>query len=177
MSNRKYQTKRKNKAIEVTEENQLKQLIILIVVIVAILGVVYLVSVLFEKKDYSSIFDNSLDSSEIQYDEILVGTMLKQKDSSYYVLVMDDTDPYYDVLTKYIENYRKLEYTDKIYTVLLNNVLNKNAKSDKTDVSNLKFSGTTLVKMENGTIRNVYSDSFDISNIILDMAKKIEDAS
>lgn len=173
---KKYQKKEKNN-IEVKEEssNELKQLIILIVFIVAILGVVYLVSVLFEKKDYSYIFDNTIDNSEVQYDEVIVGTMLKQSESSYYVLVLDDVDPYYDVLTKYIENYRNLEYKDKIYTVFLNNIFNKKSKVDEADVSNLKFSGTTLVKVENGIIKDSYYDSYEISEIILKMAKELED--
>lgn len=172
---KKYQKKEENNKEEIKESsNELKQLAILVVVILAILGIIYLVSLLFEKKDYSSIFDNSLEVSEIQFDEILVGTMLKQNENSYYVLVMDDEDPYYDVLTTYMETYRKQEYKDKIYTVMLNNIFNKNSKSESTDLSKLEFSTSTLVKVVNGEIKESYLDSYEISEIILKMTKELE---
>jgi hypothetical protein len=173
---KKYQQKKKTNVVVTDSNDDLKTFVILIVAIVCILGVVYLVAVLFEKKDYSNIFDNSLETSEIQFDEIIVGTMLKQNEDSYYVLVLDEDDPYYSILSNYLTSYRSLEYETKIYSVELNNIFNKTAKVETSDISNLKFSGTTLVKVENHQIKKSYTDSFEIGNILLSMTKELEDA-
>lgn len=172
---KKYQKEEKNnKDVEINTSSEIKKFIILIVVIVSILGIIYLISLLFQKKDYSSIFDNSLESNEIQFDEVIVGTMLKQKENSYYVLVLDKEDPYYDIFVNYVNNYRNQEYIDKIYTVELNSIFNSGAKAEYTDAANLKFNGTTFVKVENGNVSKTYSDSYEIGEIILKMTKELE---
>lgn len=175
---KKYKKETKNKKdvkTEVTPNDELKQLILLVVIIVAILGVIYIVSTILKGKDYSSIFDNSLDISEIQYDEILVGNMLKQADDEYYVLVLDEEDPYKSIFTNYIETYKNLEYETKIYTVDLNNIFNESAKQEEMDIDNLKFSGTVLLKVEDGEIDYSIEDSSEIVKRILELTKEIED--
>lgn len=168
--------KQKDVKVEATSNDELKQLLLLVVVIVAILGVIYIVSTLLKGKDYSSIFDNSLDVSEIQYDEVLVGNMLKQSEEEYYVLVLDEEDSYKEIFTNYIETYRNLEYETKIYTVDLNNIFNKTAKQEEADYDHLKFKSTVLLKIVNGKINEVIEDSLEIGQKILDMTKAIEDS-
>ncbi len=159
-----------------SSSSELRQLITLVVVIVVILFLVYVISSLLKGKDYSSIFDNSLDVSEIQYDEILVGTMLKQGEEEYYVLVLDDEDPYKSILESYFSNYIKLEYTNRVYKVDLGNIFNKTAKSEEASYSgSLKFKGTVLVKVANGEIVETIEDSLEVGNKLIEMTKEIED--
>ena len=165
----------KHVKVETTSNDELKQLLLLVVVIVAILGVIYIVSTLLKGKDYSSIFDNSLDVSEIQYDEVLVGNMLKQSEEEYYVLVLDEEDSYKEIFTKYIETYRNLEYQTKIYTVDLNNIFNKTAKQEEANYDQLKFKSTVLVKVVDGKIDETIEDSLEIGQRILNMTKELED--
>lgn len=171
---KKYQ--KKNKVVEEVkgEENQVRKLIILIVSILIILGLIYLVATLFEKKDYSSIFKNSLEVSDIQYDEIIIGNMLNQKEDNYYVLVLDKEDPYYDTFLSYIENYKNLEYKTRIYSVDLNNVFNKNNKVDDANPRDLTFKTTTLVEVSKGRVKDYIEDSDEIGSIIVSLAKESE---
>lgn len=177
------QTKKYNKTKkdqkEVTKNssnNELKQLGILVAVIVIFLGIVYIVSVLVKGKDYSSIFDNSLDTSEIQYDEILVGTILKQAPDNYYVLVLDEDDSYKTIFESYIATYNGLEYKTKIYTVDLGNGFNKTAKVEEANYGDLKFSGTVLLKIENHEIIESITNSDEIGATIIRMTKELEDS-
>ncbi len=160
----------------VSSNSELRQLITLVVVIVVILLLVYVVSVLLKGKDYSSIFDNSLDVSEIQRDEVLVGTMLKQPEDEYYVLVIDDDDPYKTTFENYYNNYISLEYETRIYKVDLGSIFNKDAKADEASYSEtLKFNKSVLVKVEDGNIGDVIEDSIEIGNKIIRMSKEVEE--
>lgn len=175
---KKYKKEEKNKKDvknEVSSNDELKQLCILVIVIVGILGVIYIVSTILKGKDYSSIFDNSLDVSEIQNNEVIIGTMLKQSEEEYYVLILDEEDPYKNIFNNYIETYRSLEYDTKIYTVDLNNIFNKSAKQEETNLDELKFKGTILLKVVDNNIEDAIEDSSEIGEKILEMTKEIED--
>lgn len=156
-------------------DHELKKLCLLVVIIVAILGLIYLVSVLVKGTDYSSIFDQSLDVSEMQYDEVIIGNMLKQPEDQYYVLILDKEDPYKEIFDKYIDTYRDLEYETKIYTVDLNNIFNQSAKAEEESIDELKFKGTTLLKIVDHKVDEVIVDSLEIGSTILKMTKEIED--
>lgn len=169
--------KKVEKKVETVSSNsELRQLITLVVVIIVILLLVYVVSSLLKGKDYSSIFDNSLDVSEIQTDEILVGTMLKQNEEEYYVLVIDDEDPYKTTFENYYNNYIGLEYTTRIYKVDLGSIFNKDAKAEESSYSGtLKFNKSVLVKVKDGNIEDVIEDSIEIGNKIIEMSKALEE--
>jgi hypothetical protein len=162
----------------VSSNDELGQLLTLIVAIVVILFLVYIISSILKGKDYSSIFDNSLETTEIQYDEVLVGTMLKQPEEEYYVLVIDDEDPYKSIFENYFSNYISLEYTTRMYKVDLGSIFNKDAKAEEASYSGkLRFNKSVLVKVVNGSIEEVIDDSSEIGNKIITMSKEIEEAS
>lgn len=111
--------------------------------------------------------DNLVTSKDIQYDEILVSNLLNQKNSSYYVLVYDANDLYYDAYNTYITSYKSNEVAIRVYTAILSNGFNEKYYSKEesnitSNINDLKFKGTTLVKVENGTIVNAYEDSTSI---------------
>mgnify|MGYP003289267671 CR=1 FL=1 len=174
---KKYKKGVKNKKCDKFEKdnnNELKQLIILVIVITLILGAIYIVSTILKGKDYSSIFDNSLDVSEIQYDEVIIGNMLKQTENEYYVLILDNEDSYSGIFSNYIETYRSLEYDIKIYTVDLNNIFNISAKEEETNLDDLKFKSTILLKVKDGEIEESIEDSSEIGEKIIKLTKEIE---
>jgi hypothetical protein len=161
---------------KINSDNEVRQFGLLVIIIVIILFVIYIISSLLKGKDYSSIFDNSLDVNEIQYDEILVGTMLKQNEESYYVLVLDSNDPYTDILKDYVSSYLEEEYTIRLYTVDLNNIFNKSAKAEEFDYDSLKFKGNSLVLVENGIIKETEEDSENISKKLIEMTNELQEA-
>jgi len=174
---KKYKKGVKNKKevkVEKKTNNELKQLGILVGVIVLILGAIYIVSIILKGKDYSSIFDNSLDVSEIQHDEVIIGNLLDQSEDEYYVLILDEEDSYSSIFSNYVETYRSLEYDKKIYTVNLNNIFNISSKEEEINLDDLKFKSTILLKVEDGEIEYAIEDSYEIGERILELTKEIE---
>lgn len=111
---------------------------------------------------------NLVTSNEIQYDEILVSNILKQKNSTYYVLVYDAKDLYYDTYKLYMDAYKSKENALRFYTSILSSGFNRNYLSKEasnvlvSNINDLKFKGTTLVKVQNGAIVSAYEDSTSI---------------
>ncbi len=159
-----------------SSEDEVRRFGVLVLAIVIVLLLVYTISVLLKGKDYSSIFDNGLNASELQYNEILVGTILKQKDEKYYVLVIEREDPYADILKRYAENYVGETKHEPFYTVDLGNLFNKTAKKEDSNPESLVFKGTTLLFVENGEIKEVEEDSNNIAIALVKMIKESEEA-
>lgn len=154
------------------ESDEYKKLLIIIAIIASVFLVFYLATVLFTKKDDSdNIFKNDLDASEIQYDEIIIGTMFNQNSDSYYVLLLEEDEQYKSLYDSYITTIR--DNKDKIYTVDLTNAFNKEYVSDKSSYNkdNFKVKGTTLIKIEKSKITKSYEDKEKIADILYDLTK------
>ena len=129
---------------------------IVVAVIAAAFCIFFIASKIMDKNSHKDdIFKESLDVAEIQYKDILISKMLKQKQSEYYVLV--------EYSKNYEENYSKKDVL-RIYTAQLNNAFNKSYYSDEDsyEIDKLSFSKTTLVKVSNGNITETYTGN-DIS--------------
>lgn len=161
-------------SVETSSTDEVRSFGILVLAIVIVLLLVYTVSVFIKGKDYSSIFDNSLNASEIQYNELLVGTIFSPKDEKYYVLVIDEEDPYADLLKRYAENYLEGSKHEAFYTVDLGNIFNKSSKKEESNIEELVFKGTTLMQIENGEIKEYEEDSETISTELVKMIKESE---
>lgn len=156
-------------------EEEIRRFGLLVLIIVVVLFLVYIISGIVKGKDYSSIFDNGLDVSEIQYKEILIGTMLKQKEEKYQVVVIAKEDPYAEILKKYVQTYLDNEKHTALYTVDLDNLFNRSAKAEETDRDTLKFKSSALLLIENGKIESIEEDSAIIASTLTQMAKELEE--
>lgn len=139
-----------------------------VAVIAAAFCIFFIASKIMDKNSHKDdIFKESLDVAEIQYKDILISKMLKQKQSEYYVLVEYSKDENLKTYEGYIKNYEE-NYSKKdvlrIYTAQLNNAFNKSYYSDEDsyEIDKLSFSKTTLVKVSNGNITETYTGN-DIS--------------
>lgn len=158
-----------------TPEDEVRRFGLLVLIIVIVLFLVYIISGIVKGKDYSSIFDNSLDVSEIQYQEILIGTMLKQREEAYHVLVITEEDSYAEILKKYAKTYLDNEKREALYMIDLDNIFNRSAKAEETDINTLKFKSSALILIENGEIKSVEEDSSIISSTLIQMTKELEE--
>ena len=59
----------------------------------------YVATLIFAKKNHDDIFSNDLNANEIQYDEIIIGSMF-DKSGEYYVLLLEEDDPYKEFLLR-----------------------------------------------------------------------------
>ncbi len=135
----------------------------LIIVVFVILLVFYLLTVVILSKKDSSIVSNH---ASIQYTKILAGESFNQKEKDYYVFYYSMND---DSATNYadlISNYRDKEDHLPIYTVDLNEGLNKRYLSDTENkvaekASQLKLKGTTLIHFKDHKINEYITSSFE----------------
>lgn len=148
-------------------KDEMRKVGVVVAVIAVAFCIFFIASKLMNKNNHKDIFKESLDVAEIQYKDILISKLLKQKPNEYYVLVEYSKDEnlstYEGYITNYEENYSK-ENVLKIYTAQLDNAFNKSYYSDEDSYESdkLSFSKTTLVKVTNGNITETYTGN-DIS--------------
>lgn len=89
--------------------------------------------------------------SEIQYKEVLIGSISTIKDNEFYLLVYEKDD--YNLQTyKYLLEKLESDKGKKTYLSNLDLFLNKNHKKELPNKDELHFSKTTLIKVENKMI-------------------------
>lgn len=154
-----------------SESDEYKKLITLIIIITVSFLALYLITTIFTKKENDSIFKNDLDPSEIQYNEIIIGSMFDM-DGENYVLLLDKDDTYKELYTSLVTSVR--DNKNIIYTVDLSSAFNKKYISDENnyDEDDFKVSKTTLIKIENKKITSHYEEKEDIYNKLSDLSKK-----
>lgn len=159
-----------NQINEVTEYKKLG--IIIFIILIVFLGF-YLITSLLTKENNDDIFNNELETTEIQYNEIIVGNMF-DKTGEYYVLLKNKKDPYLELFETYIESIRKGE--TKIYTVDLSSAFNKKyiAEESNFDKENFKVKDTTLLKLKDGEIIEHYELKEDIQKKLGELVPETE---
>lgn len=131
--------------------NLIKIFAVLSLVFIVFVGITYYMTgkqkLLIPKPQYSS---------DIQFDEILVGEILNQKISEYYVLAVTEEDVYTVAYDSYL---KKLTEKTKIrrYNVKLDRFFNTSSVAKESNFNdNLIFSQSTLLLIKDGKITEVY---------------------
>lgn len=168
----KVEAKTDEKNIE--KKKDIQKIAILVAIIIGVFGICWIIVSVFNKKNYDDIFEpETLGNTEIQYDEIIVGTILNQKASTYYVLVLEEDDTSYSNM---LQQYKEYNYEYKIYTVDLGSTFNKNSVSEESsyEKDNMKFKGTTLLKIVDNEIDTVYENINEIEDLLNDLLEEAE---
>lgn len=146
--------KEKKKEERSVKTNILTATKIIITIIILIIAMAIITAIVNEKDKTNS------NENSISYDEIMAGQTFNRSEEEYYVVFYEfESD---EDLTSAIE---KVSNTKKIYKVNLKNSMNKNVISTDsnktaTTASDLKISGTTLIKIENN--KNIdYIEGYD----------------
>lgn len=139
-------------------DTEISKLIKLIIVVSLIVLIFYGLTVLVNQEKE---VENPDTPASIQYDEILIGNVLKQPNEEYYVMIYDDEDYDTSLYSTYLDLYKQKDEAIRIYTSQLNNPLNQNFKAEKSnlninDISDLKVQSSTLLKIDNGKIEEFY---------------------
>ncbi len=139
-------------------DTEISKLIKLIIVVSLIVLIFYGLTVLVNQEKE---VENPDTPASIQYDEILIGNVLKQPNEEYYVMIYDDEDYDTSLYSTYLDLYKQKDEAIRIYTSQLNNPLNQNFKAEKSnldisDISDLKVQSSTLLKINNGKIEEFY---------------------
>lgn len=147
-----------------------KKVVITTIVVLAVLVVFYFITAAILNKDNTSTKDNNTET-EIQYEEILVGTSFSMRDTEYLVVYYDMTDDSINTnISSAISTYKSSNKL-AIYYVNMHDALNKQFVSDKsnskaTKASELAINGPTLIKFSKNKIVDYVEGSEKIVNYL-----------
>ena len=165
--------RRKLNYAKTSDGEEFGRLIKIILIVTVIMVVFYGVTVVVTNKVKEAKDEQSSESQGIQYDNIMVGSMLKIN-GNFYVLIEDQDD-------SRISEYDTLKQTiaanpdaPKIFVADLSDSFNSSYLSSESnyesDMTKFRVTGTTLVKIEDHKITEIY-DSYDEIN---DKLKELE---
>lgn len=148
-------------------DNSITSLFKIIIIIVIAFALFYALTYVVTKYNKTYSWENNEVSSVIQYDEIMIGTLLTQKESEYYVLVYDYLDDNKDIYETYISMYTNKNNSLNIYTSDLTSDFNKKYIAEKSDfnfesVKDLKIKDITLFKIKDSKIIEYYEGSKEV---------------
>lgn len=167
--------KKINHKNNIETNNELINLIKIVVIVCVILLAFYFITLLVNKKTKGSVFGNDDSVAVIQYDKIIVGEILNRPDNNYLVLVKKENDVNSNLYQSYLSIYSGKENALKVYNVDLSEVFNSNYVGDETildkGIQNYKFSDTTIIKVDDGSISESYVGAEAIENYLKELIK------
>lgn len=124
---------------------------------------------LFTKENFANY------SAEIQSTKILCGSLLNREDSEYFVLAYEMKEDSASLYESLAESYTNTGTGAILYKLDLSNSRNNICKSDTinitNDVTTLKLSVPTLIKVKDGQVVENYTTYDSIKNILLSYIK------
>lgn len=117
--------------------------------------------------------NNEKEEVAIQFEEILLGKLLEQSESEYYVLITFKDDIYSPLYNSYFVEYHKKDDALPKYSANINNIFNQKYISEESnfDAKELKFKESTLLKIKYKQIVEIYQGR----KSIMEHLKKIID--
>lgn len=143
----------KNKNIKyVTEEQKevKKFLIVVVVLVIAVVGVYFFTKAFVTKSNEVTYQDGV-----INYDVAIVGNMLEKNEKDYYVLAFNGSSNDANYYSTLIASYKKKDKALKVYTVDLDNELNKKYVSEKEEDASKSFESLEKLKLGKVTLIKV----------------------
>ena len=154
-----------------SDSDELSKLIKIVLAVTFIIIVFYGLTVVVTNKAKEAAEEKNKQAAEIQYDSIMIGSMLNI-DGSYYVLIEDEDDIRLSEYTTLIQTIKANDDAPTIYTADLSSSFNKGYLGDKSNydsnMENFKVTGTVLVRVSDHKISKVY-DTYDT------ITKKLEE--
>lgn len=142
----------------VTSNNEIAQFIKITIGVIALISLFYVITYYKTKTADVTPTDTT---TTIQYEEILVGNMLNQKESEYYVLLTKESDTASTLYSAYKNAYIAKIVHLQTYTANLNSGFNKmfvatTSQLNGSNITDIKFSQSTLVYVKNNKINAYY---------------------
>lgn len=146
-----------------SESSELSKLIKIVLIVTVIMIIFYGVTAFVTEKAKEATEEQNKQEVEIQYDSIMIGSMLNI-DGSYYVLIENPDDVRLSEYATLLQTIKANDDAPTIYTADLSSGFNKNYLSEKSnydsDMEKFKVANTTLVRIRDHKIADVY-DSYD----------------
>ena len=170
------QERKKINNVSVTDSDIWSKVII-VCVIICVFCAFYFLTVFISKDDSSSTNSNSsnkktTETTNISYDEILLGRSFSMEDGEYLVLYYDkDNSDLSSEMSSALSTYNNKDSHLNVYTVDMSDALNSSFTSDEAnhdakDVSEMKISGPTLIKFNNNKIDDYIEGKDEITDYL-----------
>ena len=148
-----------------SDGDEFTKLIKIVLIVTAIIVVFYGVTVVVTKKADEVKKEENREEAKIQYDSIMIGSMLNIN-GSFYVLIENQDDVRLGEYNTMLQTIKANDDAPTIYTADLSSGFNREFLSDKSDYASdmekFRVTGTTLVKIEDHEIDDVYDNYDDI---------------
>lgn len=138
-------------------DNTVQNLIKIVVILAVAFVLFYLITYFVTKHNKTYSWENNNESSVIQYDKILFGTLFTQNTNEYYVLAFPYSDDNKDIYDTFIRMYKEKDKALNFYTIDLDSDFNKQYISDTSNLNTnnmkeLKVKDITLFKIKDSKI-------------------------
>ncbi len=165
---------------KIASNTEIIKLIKIVAIVTAVMVVFYLITLVAtdkaEKVNQEAAESAEEDvQTEIQYDYIMIGTMLN-KTGTYYVLLEEDGDNRLSEYDTLIQTASVNEDAPTIYKANLTDSFNKGylskeAAYDVDNIEDFRVTGTTLVRVVDGSIDEVFDTYDTIKNKLTELSK------
>lgn len=150
--------------MEQTTQNEIGKFIRIIAIVIVIFFAFYLITIFTTGRKKGEYTKKQTTPAVIQYEEIILGNLYQQSANSYYVLIEEKDDPYNTLFENLLRQNNTKEGGIPYYTSDLSSAFNQRfiGSTASFEPGNLKVNGTTLLKIENGTVTAHYETSESI---------------
>ena len=147
------------------EQDEIRKfVIVVIVVLLMVIGIYFLTRAVVTKDLFKKEETKEETKVEVNYDVAIVGEILNRPYDEYYVAVYSTDGEKASEMSGLVSNYQSQEKHLHIYTVYLNNELNKkyhnpekeNTKATK--ATEFMFGDSTLLKIKKGEVEKYITD-------------------
>jgi hypothetical protein len=163
------------KDLSTDDEIKIGNLFKIILIIIVIFGLFYVITYYGEKnkKLKASASDPKNTYVEIQYDEILVGSTLNQKEDEYYVLISkeDNYKKFYKSISTTINNKKRLYYSFIDNGLNSKYITKEESNLNVKNIEDLKINKDTLLKINNHEITESVEGTENIMNKFVEINK------
>lgn len=154
----------------VSTNDEIGNFVKILIIVLGLIAAFWLITIIVTHKSTN---DNS--ATTIQYSKIIVGSILNRSEESYYVLVEASGDENLSTYQSSIDSYLAKDEHLKFYTVDLSDGFNEKYLADSsnldiTDINEIRFNGTVLLKIDNHQISEKITEASSIQTYLADLS-------
>lgn len=162
-----------------SKSDEITKLVEVILIILVVFAAFYLITSWVTKSKTAPSNENKPNKAEekiIQYDEILLGNLLREPNDEYYVLAIKEDDSSASYYKSQIATYDEKEGHLRVYTSQLANSFNKKYLSEESNLlvensKDLKVKDTTLFRIKNGKVEEAIEGTESIVQKFAELVK------